>query len=191
MKIAALIVGIIVVIVLGIGIHIFDRQISMKHAKIDELKYDRDVRLTENWPQYLHYALKEKIIRLTIMVADLSNMSEKVRNKINSEYLEARREALVKLYVALKGKIPTSEQINIWKSMSIDQLISEQAKILSEENLTEVMNEIKATEKELHRLEKNKSNTIIFATVLQICALFIAAFANNPKKKTALTSQST
>lgn len=178
MKIAALIVGIIVLIVLGIVIRIFDRQISMKHARIDELKYNRDVRLTENWPQYLHYALKEKIIRLTKMVADLSNMPEKDRTAIYSEYLEARREALVKLYAALKGEVAAAEQINTWKSMSIDQLISEQARILSEENLTEVMREIRTAEEKLYRLERNKSDAIILATVLQICSLFLAALSN-------------
>lgn len=134
MKIAALIVGIIVVIVLGILINVFDRQISIKQSKIDDLKYNRDVRLMENWPQYLHYALKEKIIRLTKIVADLSNMPEKDRAAIYLEYLEARREALVKLYAALKGEVPTAEHVSAWKLMSIDQLISEQKKILSGEN---------------------------------------------------------
>ena len=112
MKITGIILGIIVVIVLGIVITIVDRQITSQHAEIDGLKYDRDVRLMENWPQYLSYALKEKVIRLTKMVADTSNMSEKERSAIYAEYLEARREALVKLYVTLKGEIPTAEQAN-------------------------------------------------------------------------------
>ena len=191
MKIAALIVGIIVVIVLGIVINIFDNEISIKQSKIDELKYNRDVRLIENWPQYLHYALKEKIIRLTKIVADISNMSEKEKAAIYSEYLEARREALVKLYAALKGEIPNAEQVYAWKSMPIEELIDEQASILREENLSKVMLEIKNAEKELYRLEKYKSNTIIFATVLQIISLFIAAFSDSSKKKPELTSQST
>jgi hypothetical protein len=177
MKIAGLALGIIVVILLGIVITIVDQKITLKGAEIDELKYNRDVRLAENWPQYLSYTSKEKIIRLTKMVADISSMSEKERNAIYSEYLEARREALVKLYATLKGELPTAQQTNAWKEMSIDQLINEQANIVSEENLTELMHDIKGAEKELYSLEMNKNNIIIIATVLQICALFLATFS--------------
>ena len=174
MLMAGLILGIIVVIILGIVVTVIDRKIKSKQDDVEGLKYKRDVRLTQNWPEYLSYTSKEKTIRLTKMVADISNMSKKDKDAIYSEYLEARKEALAKCHITLKGEIPTKEQKKYWNSMSIEQMIAEQTKIVSKENLTQLLQDIKEKEKELYALEMFKSNIIIIATVLQVCALFLA-----------------
>ena len=177
MRVFGLILGITVVIILGIAITLIDRKISTKKNEISDLTDKREVRLSQNWSEYLSYTSKEKIIRLTQIISQYSNRPKKEIDAIHSEYLEARRDALIKLHIMLKGNIPRKEQLDSWEKMSMVQLLEEDKKIQREENLTRLLAEIKLKEKELNNLEALKSKVVIIATILQVCSLFLLEFS--------------
>ena len=166
-----------VVVALGVFIPIINKKISGKKGELEDLELKREIRLSQNWSEYLSYTTKEKIIRLTKIVADSLNMPKDKRDAIYDEYLEARRAAVAKLHITLKGDLPSQQQFASWKQMSINQLIEQETFIKSTETLTKLLTDIKVLKQAISGTEELKTNVIIAATCIQVIALVLLELA--------------
>jgi len=162
-----------VTVALGILIPIKNNKINILKDELNNLQQQRDVRIFQNHQDYLHYTLKDKVIRLTYLNAENMKMSEENKSKIYDEYREAIELGLGKLYIMHTGKIAPMEVSNDWKKMDIDQLSEEQNKMENNSNLQELLDEINGKKDKLARLETNKTNFIVWITVFQVLGLVL------------------
>ena len=172
METAGFAIGGLAVVLLGIVVPILDSAIRKASGRLDDMLSDRDTRMTQNWPEYLEYTSKEKIIRLTKMFLDHFGKPQDAK-KVLDEYVEARREAVAKLYLTMTGKIPPKEKFDEWKRMSVLQLIAEQASIGKIETTTKLLEDIKEQKTSVSVRERWKTRVIVGTTVLQVTALIL------------------
>jgi hypothetical protein len=162
-------------LVVGIFAPIKDKTIKKHRGILLELKHRRDVALGSNWQDYQNATLKEKVIRLTSLYLKSEVASDDDQRNIYEEYLEARKTALGKLYIIAIGEIPPANKISGWEGMSFQELLDEDKKMRpeAEKRLQEILQEITQIKNKIENLEREMSNLIIIAGIVQVSGLLL------------------
>lgn len=162
---------ILVTLILSFLIPLTHQNITDLTNEITELEYKRNIRLDSNWQDYQNLVIKEKIIRLTALFLENINASDNDLNDIYDEYVEARKQAVGKVYIIQTGNVPSKELSDKWDEMKLDDLLNEEKEMWCETSLHGLLDDIKTKRQELGRLENRKSKYLILATILQLFGL--------------------
>jgi hypothetical protein len=181
--IAGISLSIIAIFLLGYVITIFEAKISDMKNEIADMEYKREVRIGQNWKEYLHYTLKRDIARLTGLTMNSNGYSSNDIKPVHDEYLEAQRRALSRLYIVLHGNIAPKEVSDKWENMDIEQLIAEDKKMHDGQNFNDLIEKIKLKKDKLGGLENWINFLIKVAIIIQVLGLILINIADFLKKQ--------
>ncbi|MDD4319045.1 MAG: hypothetical protein PHW10_01840 [Candidatus Peribacteraceae bacterium] len=161
------------VALLTIVIPLLERGIQRIKSELGDLEYRREVRLFQNHQDYLHYSLKEKVIRLSLMIA--FNLPDHVRNALQDEYIEAKRNSVDKMHILCTGEAPSSEVAERRKRMSFEELQAELVSLLNGNSVNLLLGTIRDKKKEVEYKESIRTRLLLGAAALQVIGLLIVS----------------
>ena len=177
METAGFILATVAIVLLGVGVTIFDLCIRKAKGELDGMSDDRDTRMTHNWPLYISHSAIVQILRLNKMFMNRFGKPQEAQN-VEEELMKARGEVVAKLHLALTGQVPPKDKIVEWQKITASKLSAEQINIWKTETTMELLGNITDKKAVVSELEKKKTWVIITATVLQVIALMLLQIAS-------------